>query len=100
MKVKLKTIEQIKEEAIKEGHDIKDNGYDITFSPYRGLITDKMMPFFGKEMEMEKINHPKYDYVAFMDNDGRRFIREEWIEHIPNFVKEISSIFDSILEDL
>jgi hypothetical protein len=100
MKVKLKTIEQIKEEAIRDGH-VVDDSYDINFTPYRGLITKEMIPSFGKEIKVEKtLGNEKYHYVTYITGSGRRYIREDWIDHVPNFVKEISSIFDSILEDL
>jgi hypothetical protein len=58
-----------------------------------------MMPLFGKEIEVEKINHPKYQYTTHM-NSGIKWIREDWINYVPDFMKEISSIFDDILEDL
>ena len=99
-KVKLKSLERIQEEnGVRYG-----GGYAFKNG---GIISGDMLHLFGGEVELLEIpdsyhymEDEGYDGAIIIDNGRFRFIRNDWIDNTISIADEISSIFDSILEDL
>ena len=80
MKVKLKTIEQLEKEF-----EFKYNGYYYTTNFNNWCITDLMLKYLGKEIEVKKLE-TYFDYTHY-DNEIKCYWHESWFE--PNdFFKE------------